>query len=358
MIDIQTLATITNNFVKELSDSQRGKKTSLPFIIHELSKSPIAADKESFQVLKIGGSIMQNALVHKEGSDIVVESVEEERLPIFTTGKAFLAFIKSHLRKNIRILALNFAYPLKPVFENGKLDGILVNGTKEHSFTGLVGKQIGNAIEEHIEKIFRKHVSVSLANDTICLVLAGLTKHKARQLAGGVVGTGLNFAFFLDDQHLVNLEAANFDKLTVSPEAHLIDGRSLTQGRSLFEKETAGGYLYLHYNLTIAKTNPSFHPVESTHGLDKVARGELPGDKKLARSLFERSAQLVACEIAGIVNFKKCDITFILEGSLFWIGYHYRDTVEKTVKLLAPSYKVTFEEIKDCGIIGAAKLVT
>lgn len=357
-MDISTLKTITQNFVTELDDSQSGKKTSLPFIIHELSKSPLAHDKETFQVLKIGGSIMQNALVHKEGNDIIVDSIEEERLPIFTTGKAFLAFIKSHLRKNIRILALNFAYPLKPVFENGKLDGILVNGTKEHSFTGLVGKQVGNAIEEHIQSIFRKYVSVSLANDTICLVLAGLTKHKAQKLAGGIVGTGLNFAFFLDDQHLVNLEAANFDKLTLSPEAHLIDDRSLTQKRSLFEKETAGGYLYLHYNLTIARTNPLIQPVVSTHGLDKVARGELPGDKKLARNLFERSAQLVACEIAGIVNYKKCDMTFIMEGSLFWIGYNYRNTVEKTVKLLAPHYKVTFEEIKDCGIIGAAKLVT
>lgn len=357
-MNTKTLKFIANNFSKELTDANSDKITSLPFIIHELSKSPLAADNESFQVLKIGGSIMQNALVHKEGSDIIVDSIEEERLPIFTTGKAFLAFIKSHLRKNIRILALNFAYPLKPVFENGKLDGILVNGTKEHSFTGLVGKQIGNAIEEHIQSIFRKYVSVSLANDTICLVLAGLTKHKAQKLAGGIVGTGLNFAFFLDDQHLVNLEAANFDKLTLSPEAHLIDDRSLTQKRSLFEKETAGGYLYLHYNLTIARTNPLFHPVVSTHGLDKVARGEVPGDKKLARSLFERSAQLVACEIAGIANYKKCDMTFIMEGSLFWIGYNFRSTVEKTVKLLAPNYKVAFEEIKDCGIIGAAKLVT
>ena len=158
-MDTKDLIAINNNFVLELTNAQKGKKTSLPFIVHQLSTAPIVKENESFQVLKIGGSIMQNALVHKAGTNIIVETIEEERLPIFTTGKAFLAFIKSHLRKNIRVLAVNFAYPLKPVFENGKLDGMLVQGTKEHTFTGLVGRQVGNAIEEFIQQKFRKYVA-------------------------------------------------------------------------------------------------------------------------------------------------------------------------------------------------------
>jgi hypothetical protein len=50
-------------------------------------------------------------------------------------------------------------------------------------------------------------------------------------------------------------------------------------------------------------------------------------------------------------------MTFIMEGSLFWVGWHYKAMVEKYVSQLT-TYTVTFEEIKDCGVIGAAKLVT
>lgn len=131
---------ITENFHKEIKAAAKGKTSSLPFIVHHLSPSALVEDGEKFQVLKIGGSILQNALVFKKGQGVIVESLEEEHSPIFSTGKAFLALVKSHLRKNIKVLAINFAYPLKPRLENGRLDGILLSGSKEHAFFGLVGR--------------------------------------------------------------------------------------------------------------------------------------------------------------------------------------------------------------------------
>ena len=59
----------------------------------------------------------------------------------------------------------------------------------------------------------------------------------------------------------------------------------------------------------------------------------------------------------GIARFKRRPMVFVMEGSLFWVGYNFRKTVAETVKLLAPDYPVAFKAIKDCGIVGAAKLV-
>lgn len=352
MVKIFNYSQITENFQNEIKAAAKGKASSLPFIVHRLSPTPLVKDGEKFQVLKIGGSICQNALVYKEKGKITVKSFEEEHLPIFSTGKSLLAFVKSHLRKNVKVLAVNFAYELKPVFGNNRLDGILARVSKEHGFTGLVGKQLGLTIEEFIKKKFHKQIIVSVANDTICLALSGLTKYTADGLAGGVVGTGMNFAFFLDKRLVVNLEAACFDKFKQSLKGKEIDRLSLRPGVALFEKEVSGAYLFQHYNLRRKK---ELDMIESTHQMDKVARGEIIGDKLLARELFKRSAELISCQIAGITNFKKQDMVFVMEGSLFWAGYNYWKTVEETVKSLT-KYKVKFKEIKDCGIVGAAQL--
>lgn len=343
---------ITENFKNEIQTAAKGKATCLPFIIHRLSPTPLVKEGEMFQVLKIGGSILQNALVYKDKDEIIIKSFEEERLPIFSTGKAFLALIKSHLRKKIQVLAINFAYSLKPVLENNRLDGVLTTGSKEHAFSGLVGKQVGVKIEKFIKQKFNKRIVVTLANDTICLVLSGLAKTASPGLAGGVVGTGMNFAFFLDEKTLVNLESAHFKRFPQSSAGLKVDNQSIKKGDALFEKEVAGAYLFQHYNL---RRKNEFGMIESTHQMDKVARGEIKGDKTLARELFKYSAQLISCQIAGIANYKKQDMVFVMEGSLFWIGYNYRKTVEETVKSLT-KYKVKFEEINNCGIVGAAQL--
>ena len=352
IMNLKILKEITSNFQKEIKAGLNKKPSSLPFIVHRLSPTPLVKDGELFQVLKIGGSISQNSLVYQDGKKTIIESLEEEHLPIFSTGKAFLAFIKAHLRKNIRVLALNFAYPLKPILNDNRLGGILLFGSKEHAFNGLVGKQVEVEIENYILNKFGKKIIVSLANDTICLTLSGLIKHQADNIAGGIVGTGMNFAFFLDKHKMVNLESANFDKFSQSPEGLTIDSLSIQPKDALFEKEVSGAYLYQHYNLpTEDKLKLS-----STHELDKVARGQKEGNQILARNLFKKSAQLISCQIAGIANFKKREMVFIMEGSLFWRGFNYKKTVEKTVKKLT-KFRIKFAEIKACGILGAAKLV-
>ena len=357
-MDSKTYKTITANFVQELEDAKRGKKTCFPFIRHHLSIKPKVKKGEVFQVLRIGGSIYQNALVKRiDGKIAIVKSVQKP-LPVFKTKEVFLSFIDKTIDRDVEHLALNFAYPLDPVSRDGYLDGKLVFGTKEHTFTGLVGNLVGETIERHVKDKLKKTVHVALANDTVCLVLSGLTQFRWQGLVGGIIGTGLNFAIFLDEGTIVNLEAANFDKFPQSDEGKLIDKASTRPGTALIEKEISGGYLYQHFNIRLQKEGLNFPAIKSTKEMDDVAFRDIPLVSLLAREVSDHSSSLVSCEIAGIAEFLKRDCVFVIEGSLFWKGWRYKENVGVTVRQLVPHYQISFVFIEESGVLGAAKLLS
>jgi hexokinase len=354
----QSLATIAKNFCYELERAKNGHKTSLPFIRHHLSLKPKVQTDEVFQVLRIGGSIYQNALVKRANDKIVIVKSTQKPLPVFTSESVFLSFIEKVLDKNVDHLALNFAYPVKPISRNGYLDGKLIMGTKEHSFEGMAGKLVGETIERHVQDKFKRTIHVALANDTVCLLLSGLTQFRSEGLIGGIIGTGLNFALFLDEETIVNLEAANFDKFPQSAEGRIIDKASARPKSALIEKEVAGGYLYQHFNLRLHKEGLDFPEIKSTKEMDAVAFKELPLVSLLAREVSDHSSSLVSCQIAGIAQFLKRDIVCVIEGSLFWKGWRYKENVGVTVRQLAPQYQVSFVFVEESGVLGAAKLIS
>lgn len=373
-MDFAQLKTIKQNFVKELKVANAGKKTSLPFIVHKLSSASIVRDGEVFQVVVIGGTVGKVAIVKKTSNDIqILEKKDEKRLE-FREAEDFLSFINKELEDGTNTLALNFAYPIKPVFENGRLDGFLLAVTKEGSFHGLVGKLIGKEIENYIFEKRNKKIKVAAANDTVCLLTSGLSEYKEDELAAGIVGTGFNMAFFLGKNKLVNLESANFDIFPQSREGRIIDVQSAQPGKALFEKETAGAYLYKHFNLIIKEKKIKYPQISSTEELDAISRKDITQVSEIAKNLITRSAQLVACQIAGVAEFKKQpssspfpmegegrsekdSVIFNMEGSLFWKANNYKETVEQTVEQLVSRYNIKFVEIKDSAILGAAKLV-
>ncbi len=352
------LQKITNNFAKELADAKSGKKTSLPFIRHQLSLSPKVKKNEVFQVLRIGGSIYQNALVRRINGRIAIVKSTQRPLPVFTTKDVFLNFILKKLDKNCTHLALNFAYPMDPISRDGYLDGRLQTGTKEHKFDGLVGELVGETIEKAAADKLKRTIHVALANDTICLLLSGLTQFPAKQLAAGIIGTGMNFAIFLDEKTIVNLEAAGFTKFPQSPEGKLVDKGSIRPGTALFEKEVSGGYLYQHFNIRLHKEGLDFPEIHSTKEMDNIAFKNIPLVSLLAREVSEHSSSLIACQIAGITQFYNRDCTFVIEGSLFWKGYRYKENIGVLVRQLVPQFQVSFVYIEESGVLGAAKLIS
>lgn len=356
-MDLETLILIKSNFTKEIEGALNGEKNSLPFIIHKISPNPIVKNGEIFQVFVVGGTVGKIATLKKNGNTIKILSKKEEHLP-FRTEEEFLEFINIRLPENVNILVLNLAYPIKPIFAKGKLDGILLAVTKEGGFHGLVGKQIGKEIENYVLAKRKKRIKVAVANDTVCLLTSGLSQSRKDELACGIVGTGFNMAFFLDKNKLVNLESASFDKFSRSEEGKIIDKESTHPGKAYFEKEVAGAYLYKHFNIEVKEKNIKYPSISSTEELNIVSHKNISEVSEIAQNLLKRSAQLVACQIAGIAAFKNRDMVCNMEGSLFWKGNNYKETVEQTVKQLAPEYNVDFVEIRDSAIIGAAKLVS
>jgi hexokinase len=350
------LKSVQLDFYEELKTSFSGKKTSLPFIINSLPSVPQVCENESFQVMVIGGSVFKKAIGKRRKTGTSFSKKAQEALPVLRTKEDFISLVERNLDPQVRVVALNFAYPMNPVFDNGKLDGVLMSGTKEHAFDGFVGECVGQYLEKYFYRKYKRKILFTVANDTVCLLLSGLGSASWENLAGGVVGTGINFAYFLGPQEVVNLESGNFDKFPISPEALEIDLNSTIMGKALFEKETAGSYLYQHFNSILTKQRLNHPKITSTWELKKLALLDIPLVSPIAKDLIRKSAGLVASLIAGIVLFKEQDMTFVMEGSFFWEEDIYREYVESFLQVLVPDRKVTFVHVPDSPFAGAAKL--
>jgi hexokinase len=343
----------TQAVVAELQKATNGEKTSYPFLRNPLPSSGLVKTGDIFQVLVVGGSVCKSALIRKDSDGMTILARSETSQPPFLDSETFFTFLRTKIISHIPIISLNFAYPLTPLSREGRLDGVLVAGMKENTFEGLVGKPIG----EMVEREFPNH-RVVVANDTICTLLAGLSVYDTEVLACGIVGTGVNFAYFDSAHEAINLEAANFAAFTQSPEGQEIDSLSSRPGSALFEKETGGAYLYQHFNLKVKKLGLNHPGLASTLELKQAMYSPDLQIANLARALMTRSAKLIASQIAGITRFKKRDMVFVMEGSLFWEGDIYRPTVEETLKSLLPTQNVLLVHLTNSPITGAAELAT
>ena len=347
--DVQ-LKAITQNVLRELQNAHEHNNSSIPFIVNQLPSKPPVEPGKTFQVLSVGGTNYKSALfaLGHDGK-LIMSNRETGECPFFETKDQLVEFVSGVLDPHVEYLAINFAYPIQPIFRNGLLDGVLLSGSKHGTFTGLVGNVIGELLETALGNV----VNISVANDTICLLLAGKTLYRSSELGAAIIGTGYNAAFFLDDVQAVNLEAAAFDAFETSPECKTIDESSRSKGEHLFEKEVSGAYLYQHFNL---KEKVSAQ-IASTEEMDKVAQDEHHLDHIVARQLFEYSAQLVATHMAGILEFQQRDVHFVVEGSLFWRGWRDKETVEEWVTQLCSQYKADFFQVEDSELWGAAQLL-
>ncbi len=353
---IEELQEIRKRFVKEYIEANQGAKTSLAFAKNQIKLNE-NEDEEKQQVIIIGGSNLASALVEKKNGHVeILEQVNKE-LPVFKTREIFFQFILEHLSPDINRVGLNFAYPMDAVYRGSKLDGKLLKGTKEHSFIGLVGNNVGEGLENYIlEKTGRK-IDFVVANDTVCLVLSGLEKDDSACLVGGVVGTGYNFGMFLDDNIIVNLESGNFNNFDQTESGIFIDKNSIYPGHNIWEKEISGAYLFQHYNYYI-KQNDSGQELSSSVELSNLAESD-NDNHSLARKIFERAGSLVAAQIASIYDYKKNQaLTVIIEGSLYWKGYNFLNFVNIYLeKLRIKCDDIKIEFIENSSVLGAARLI-
>jgi len=355
------LRKIRDDFFSELVEASQGKKSSIAFIKNLLPTKPIITQDQIFQTMVIGGRIFEKALFAKNKNKTILLESKKANLPFFQDKQMFFAFVAKHLNQTVNYLVVNFAYGLKQVIrEDGLIDGIkLASGGKGQKFSGLTGQLVGKEIERYILAKNNRTIKVCLANDSICLLLSGLDKNDHIKTAAGIVGAGTNFSFFLDQKTAVNLESGNFNKFPQTKTTKKIDQNSTNPGRHLFEKEVSGAYLHQHYNLLTNNSKNENKEAESTEKLSFLANC---GDV-LAQKIFERSASLIACQIAGIYQFKNLkfqvsNLKFIMEGSVFWKSWHYTQLVNSYLKKLGvEKNKTEFVKVPNSSLIGAAKLI-
>jgi hexokinase len=349
--------TIKRDFFQELLNASDGKATSLRFIKHELHSEKLISDGEIFQVFVVGGTVFRKALLKKDREQFIILDDFSEEHPSLTSKEMFLEYISKHLYPNSDTAVINFAFPLEPQAREGRLDGKLLTETKETPFKGLMGEFIGLSIEQYAYLQLRRTINVHVINDAICLFLSETNKTHLDFTAGAIIGTGTNISF---SHHgfAVNLESGGFNKFTPSSECLEIDKKSDQKGVSLFEKETAGGYLYKHFNYYLDKSQLTHKPISSTKELQAIALdNKNPRAQILASSLLEKSAAYFAGLIAGLTAFKNHNMTFIIEGSMYWENDLYRKFVDDYLDKLSPDLKIKIIKVDNSPIIGAARLI-
>lgn len=352
---------LKNAFASELTLASQEQSSSLHFIKHHLPEKPLLT-KGLVQGIVIGGTNYINSVerITNDGSREIIER-KTGILPTFSTKQVLMDFLNQQMDGRAEGLGINFAFPLKPTIGPfGALDATFIYGTKEHNFQGLT-EPIGQLAASIFDQKFHRRISVSVANDSVCLILAA----KEKMDCGIIVGTGLGMSLrqrINGQDAIVNVEPGNFNKFTPFATLEKIDAQSERPTEYLFEKSLSGKYLYEHFNMVIAEFGLSIPPVRTSHELSAISESHTDKDiMDLSRNIITRSATMTTCALAGVYQFlgQPKQMRIIGDGSLFWNGWEYQTTIKNQLQKFGLNENaIMIKRVPDCSINGAIGLVT
>lgn len=204
----------------------------------------------------------------------------------------------------------------------------------------MVGQFIGKSLLDYLNKKNKiKFTGIKVLNDTIASLFAGLTDSSYDAYIGLIVGTGTNMATFIPADKIrklnpaynvqglvpVNLESGNFHPPFLTTVDDTVDAIFGDLGKQRFEKAVSGMYLG-----DILKATFPLDEFEEKFDAQKLtAIMNYPDMHKevyvqVAHWIYNRSAQLVAASLAGLILLLKSydedtrKICLVAEGSLFW----------------------------------------
>jgi hexokinase len=355
----------TKSLVKELLEASQGQENSIKYLKSDLTRKSLVQEGELFQVIMIGGSHLESALVKFEKGEFLMLNFKETEIEKLTTNQIFFDYIENFLEPEIKIVALNFAYPIAPFTRDGRFDGKLVAKPKGHTFKGLYQKNVGEELEKYfLEK--GREINFTICNDTTAIGLSSFdwTDFRPEDSITGVVGTGFNFGLFENKKTFVNLELGNFNKFEQTKTGKIIDDHSNNKGFQLLEKEVGGGYLYQHFNYLVKESGSGLE-IKNTKELSILLATGKFADKEHALQVYKCSAEFVAGTIFGLYEFKKIQNKFenfkmlvLIEGSLYWKGYQFKEMVnQKLLELGMDLNNLKIDQTRKIGLKGAARLV-
>ncbi|OGG03622.1 hypothetical protein A2W14_03810 [Candidatus Gottesmanbacteria bacterium RBG_16_37_8] len=364
-------------FQTELIAALHNQISSLPTILNPIFKMKA---KPGFGVaVAVGGTngYVSAFRVSKSG---VITFLNRKifSLPEQTTKERLFKLITENIfkvtndRREKFPIGIGFAYPLKPLLHHGFIDGELLFMSKGRNINGLIGEKVGQEYHRYLIKEYGMDTTVSVANDAICLLLGGDGAEVA-----GVVGTGLNFAYwekrsniaplklntlsgFGQNEVAINIESKNFNKIPGTKLREIVDKQSDDPGYSLAEKEAAGAYIYQIFNTGKDKIiGKKFPDLTSTDQLNDIITGAFNFPENIserqqekaylfAERIFHRSAQIVAIELCGILmklNKTSGVVPIIIEGGIFWHARNYPALVNLYVNMILPEVIPSFARL-------------
>ena len=363
------LADIRDDFTQTLRDGLSGKNPELKCIPAYLPK-PANPPAGEACVIDLGGTNLRAGGVKlgKGTADVLGVVAKDDRLmpeakqpgkvqpSDFFDRQAQLAAKAT----NDRALPVGycFSYPAE-IQPDGT--ATLIHWTKDVQLQSLEGENIAAKLKDRLNELVDGDVpSIFTVNDTVATLLAAVVERPgADRYIGLIAGTGTNTAAYLaakdvaklkgdwaDDEIAVNLESGNFHP------RHLTDlddefDRTHSGGNAggqRFEKAMAGSYLpYLFARLAGDDAPDGFDPDAPDAGADLVelrSRDDFAG--RAARALVDRSADLVAAKIAGLVGYYDDPgrVAVLGEGSFLTKTGGYIDRVRSRLDTLLPHARV------------------
>lgn len=269
--------------------------------------------KKDMSIMKSPGYTREE--LFKELADLIVEIKREEEMPI----------------------GYCFSYPTESI-PGG--DARLLRWTKGVDIREMVGQFVGKPLLDYLnEKNKIRFTGVKVLNDTIASLFAGLTDKSYDAYIGLIVGAGTNMATFIPSDKItkldpechvqglipVNLESGNFYPPFLTAVDDTVDATSDSLGKQRFEKAVSG--MYLGDILKAAFPLEEFEEKFDARKLTAIMNyPDIHKDiyVQVAHWIYNRSAQLVAASLAGLIALLKSynrdihRVCLIAEGSLFW----------------------------------------
>ncbi len=269
--------------------------------------------KKDMSVMKSPGYTREE--LFKELADMIVGIKRDEEMPI----------------------GYCFSYPAESI-PGG--DARLLRWTKGVDIKEMIGQLVGKPLLDYLNEHSKiRFTGIKVLNDTIASLFAGLTDNSHDAYIGLIVGTGTNMATFIPADKItklnpadnmkglipVNLESGNFHPPFLTAVDDTVDAISGSLGIQRFEKAVSGMYLG-----DILKATFPLDEFEDKFDAQKLtAIMNYPDIHKdvyvqVAHWIYNRSAQLIAASLAGLIRLLKSydkdlrKICLVAEGSLLW----------------------------------------
>ncbi len=275
-----------------------------------------------------------------------------------------------------------FSYPTESIPNR---DAKLINWTKGIKIPETEGFYVGKMLLQylHSNKKEVKCKRISVINDTIASLFAGLIEPEDDLSIGLIVGTGTNMSTFIDNKYIstlsneldwrgllpVNLESGNFSPPHLTDWDDIVDEYSENSGKHRFEKAVSGMYLGRLFKTVFPESN--FNQNDGAEGLVRLLNKPNNVEKKhilVAQKIIDRSSKLIAASLAGLIKLlldqsSQKNIRIVAEGGLFWSQIngrlYYRDKTKLTLESLLndlglSNIEIKFLKIEEANLLGSA----